>query len=177
MVTSLPRRRRISSSDRASRSTVVVVAPAIVVCLSFRSVAEESTVVLALAVNRILPETLAWAGSSRIAASAVADLPEPDSPTTPSVWPAAISNDIPCTASRPPNPIDRSSTRRMGGLSAPCAAPLPEEDVVFTLSMVVHLSQFHGHEPGLQARRRPLKILWDETLGIVFASNLSRNRA
>jgi hypothetical protein len=64
--------------------------------------------------NQILPLTLASGGSSRSSASAVADLPEPDSPTRPSVSPASISNEMSWTASLPPKPIDRPSTRRMG---------------------------------------------------------------
>ena len=67
-----PRRRRMADSGSANRSVGVSlrVAPA--------------------SLKRMRPEMLAEGGNSRNNASEVADLPEPDSPTRPSVSPAAI---------------------------------------------------------------------------------------
>src|SRR5438105_7830047 len=83
----LPRRSGISRSDSASRSVPL---------------------------NMIRPVMPAVGGSSRRSASEVADLPEPDSPTKPSVAPGAISNEILCTASRSPKRIDRSRSSSSG---------------------------------------------------------------
>ncbi len=49
-----------------------------------------------------LPSIVAPTGSSRETASAVDDLPHPDSPTIASVWPGATANETPRTAWRSP---------------------------------------------------------------------------
>src|SRR6185312_1834145 len=69
--------------------------------------------------NRIDPLTSALAGNSRSIASDVADFPDPDSPTSPSVSPRPIANETPCTASWPENAIRRSLTSSRG-FSAVC---------------------------------------------------------
>src|SRR5579875_2139056 len=57
---------------------------------------------------------VAVGGSSRSSASEVADLPEPDSPTRPTVSPGAMSNEMPWTASRPEKAMRRSRTASSG---------------------------------------------------------------
>ena len=48
--------------------------------------------------KRTLPSTRAPTGSNRSSESAIVDLPDPDSPATPSVWPASRSKSTPRTA-------------------------------------------------------------------------------
>ena len=55
------------------------------------------------AVQRIEPVTVAFAGSRPITASEVTDLPDPDSPTMPSVRPGCRSKSTPRTASTRPS--------------------------------------------------------------------------
>ena len=57
----------------------------------------------------MFPVTCAVGGRRRRRASEVADLPEPDSPTSPSVSPGFIVNDTLCTTSRLPKAMQRSS--------------------------------------------------------------------
>src|SRR5512132_80724 len=73
--------------------------------------------------KRAVPErTRPARGSSPSSASAVTLLPQPDSPTIPSVSPGEISNEIPLTAWTSPLPVQnwtrRSSTERSGSLDA-----------------------------------------------------------
>ncbi len=54
-------------------------------------------------VSRSAPSRSAWPvmvapGVSPMIAWVDTDLPEPDSPTIPSVWPGSTENDMPCTA-------------------------------------------------------------------------------
>ena len=60
--------------------------------------------------NRMEPETVAAGGSRRSSASDVADLPEPDSPTRPTVWPGAMVKEIPSTTRLEPKVMVRLST-------------------------------------------------------------------
>jgi len=72
------------------------------------------------------PLTAALSGISRIIAKLVADFPDPDSPTSPSVSPHPTSNEIPRTASLAPNAIRRPCTDNSGTASnaSPCPAKL-----------------------------------------------------
>jgi hypothetical protein len=69
------------------------------------------------------PPTRALPGNNRIIAKLVADFPDPDSPTNPSVSPGAIANEIPRTASAPPNEIRSPSTRSNGIISPASCIP------------------------------------------------------
>src|SRR5437762_531798 len=66
-------------------------------------------------------------GMSRMSDSAVTALPQPDSPTMPSVSPAASSKDTPSTActtpSRVKNCVFRSLTSRSSGTHSPLPCP------------------------------------------------------
>ena len=64
--------------------------------------------------NRIEPSILAEGGNSLRIASDVADLPEPDSPTNPSVWPARRVNETWWTTGEEPKEMVRLSTWRRG---------------------------------------------------------------
>src|SRR5258708_29729638 len=71
--------------------------------------------------SRISPEAMRPGGSSRpMMALPVSDLPAPDSPTTPSTSPGAMSNDTSSTASKVPRRVGNSTRRfltsRSGGL-------------------------------------------------------------
>ncbi len=73
--------------------------------------------------SRTSPPVMRPGGSSRpITAAPVSDLPAPDSPTTPSTSPAAMSNDTPSTATslprRPRKATSRLRTDRTGSLIA-----------------------------------------------------------
>lgn len=64
--------------------------------------------------SRILPVTWALGGSRRRRASAVADLPEPDSPTRPRVWPGAMVKEMSSTALWVPKAMERWETSSRG---------------------------------------------------------------
>src|SRR4029453_3882144 len=90
--------------------------------------------------KRAVPErTRPARGSSPSSASAVTLLPQPDSPTIPSVSPGEISNEIPLTAWTSPLPVQnwtrRASTERSGSLDAtdglPPARPQVRESAPF----------------------------------------------
>src|SRR5690606_41951821 len=62
----------------------------------------------------ICPPTIrpGGSGTSRITERAVTLLPQPDSPTTPTVWPRSTSIETPSTARKLlPSDVDRKSTR------------------------------------------------------------------
>src|SRR5919197_1177914 len=71
-------------------------------------------------------------GSRPRRASAVTLLPQPDSPTIPSVSPGPISNEIPLTACTVPPPVQkwtrRSSTLSNGSLRTAARRPAPAEE-------------------------------------------------
>src|SRR5690606_9871552 len=78
--------------------------------------------------NVALPSTLLpRAGSSPMIASDVTDLPQPDSPTSPTVWPAATSKLTPSTARNSLRPLPkvtvRSRTDRSGVPLEPASEP------------------------------------------------------
>ena len=77
--------------------------------------------------SRAAPPRCAPSGSSPITASAVIDLPEPDSPATPKICPGAIDRLTSRTASMPPMRTDRLSMARRGGLIA-ASATLDRDD-------------------------------------------------
>ena len=66
--------------------------------------------------NIMEPDTCAVGGSSRSSARDVADFPEPDSPTNPSVSPGSIAKETWSTTVRLPKAMVRSCTRSSGGL-------------------------------------------------------------
>ncbi len=77
--------------------------------------------------SRTLPPTRAFGGKRPMAASAVTDFPEPDSPTSATVWPGAIAKSTERTAGSSPaslgNETVRSRTSSKGLLTrAPSAA-------------------------------------------------------
>jgi len=62
---------------------------------------------------------------SRMSESAVTDLPQPDSPTMPSVSPAASSNDTPSTARTTPSRVKNCVLRSLTSSSSGKWSPLP----------------------------------------------------
>ncbi len=81
--------------------------------------------------SRIRPETEAVGGSSPISARTVVVLPQPDSPTMPSLVPGSIEKETPCTACSVlpfgrSNQTLRSSTSSSAGVMAPAAGPRGE---------------------------------------------------
>ena len=66
--------------------------------------------------NSMEPETCAVGGRSRSSARDVADFPEPDSPTNPSVSPGWMAKETPSTTVRVPKAMVRSCTRSNGWL-------------------------------------------------------------
>ena len=66
--------------------------------------------------NMMEPVTRAVGGSNRSSASDVADFPEPDSPTRPSVSPGWIAKEMRSTTVRVPKAMVRSCTRSSGWL-------------------------------------------------------------
>src|SRR5260221_10382245 len=61
----------------------------------------------------------------RISDSAVTDLPQPDSPTMPSVSPAASSNETPSTACTTPSRVKNCVLRSLTSSSSGKCSPLP----------------------------------------------------
>ena len=73
--------------------------------------AASSSEVSSCPARRMEPETFAPSGSRPISASAVMDLPQPDSPINPTVSPRAIANEIPRSASAGPRLVCRVTRR------------------------------------------------------------------
>src|SRR5260221_12202483 len=77
--------------------------------------------------NMIDPSTIlpGGMGMSRMSDSAVTDFPHPDSPTIPSVSPAASSNDTPSTAWTTPSRVKNCVLRSLTSSSSGKCSPLP----------------------------------------------------
>ena len=117
-------------------------------------------------------------------------LPEPDSPTTPSVWPRASENDTPSTALTNPrgvaNDVRRSRTssrtpsvRRADGLSVGIRSRFPHVELLSD-GVADHVQRQHGEEddqPGRMATRGGRRVCWRPSAMIFPQVGLGRRNA
>src|SRR5690348_180638 len=121
----------------------------------------------------MLPVTTALSGSNPISASAVTDLPQPDSPTSPSVSPRLSAKLTPRTADAGPRLVlsrtPRPSTSIRGALTGPLISPLPRQSGIEQVAQSVteKIEAEHGNGDSSTGIDREHRRLEQQRLCIV----------
>src|SRR5581483_9171170 len=118
--------------------------------------------------HRICPATMRAGGiaTSLRTESAVTVLPQPDSPTTPSVSPAAIARSTPSTARTMPSSVEKCTLRpRISSSGAKSHHPARVERIAQPVADEV--DRQHGEKDRAAGKQRPVRGDGEVVLGVV----------